>query len=63
MVVLTGHAYETTPNKPITAGKTHDPDEAVVEESRNLRTPEPASLGALAMGAPRLSTWRRKEHE
>ena len=38
---LTGYAYETIPNKPIVAGKTHG--EGVV-------TLEPASLGALAAG-------------
>ena len=36
---LTGYAYETVPNKPIIAGKTHGPD--VVE---------PATLGQLASG-------------
>jgi hypothetical protein len=38
---LTGYAYETIPNKPIIAGKTHGNDEA-----------QDASLGALAAGAP-----------
>jgi hypothetical protein len=35
--VLTGYAYETTPNKPIVAGKTHGKDDA--------------TLGRLALGA------------
>jgi hypothetical protein len=59
--VLTGYAYETIPNKSIIAGQTKGPDDAGVEESRNLSAPEPASLGALAMGAPGLSIWRRDE--
>jgi hypothetical protein len=58
---LTGYAYETIPGKPIIAGQTKSPDDAGVEESRNLPAPESASLGALAMGAPGLSIWRRKE--
>jgi hypothetical protein len=46
---LTGYAYETIPNKPIIAGKTHGKDVIALE---------PASLGALAAGAPGLHTWR-----
>jgi hypothetical protein len=61
---LTGYAYETIPNKPIIAGKTKGldgmsvggPDAAVTKP-----IPKPASLGALAMGAPGLSIWWRKE--
>ncbi len=45
MVLLTGYAYETIPNKPIIAGKTKGPD---------VITLEPGSLGALAAGASRL---------
>jgi len=41
--LLTGYAYETIPNKPIIAGKTHGTDVIVLN---------PASLGALAAGAP-----------
>jgi hypothetical protein len=62
--VLTGYAYETIPNRPIVTGKTEGTDEADVEESNatlTMPTPEPATLGALAMGAPGLSIWRRKE--
>ncbi len=47
--VLTGYAYETIPNKPILAGKTHGKD---------VITVEPASLGTLAAGANGLHTWR-----
>jgi hypothetical protein len=38
---LTGYAYETIPNRPIIAGRTHGKDDA-----------KDASLGALAAGAP-----------
>ena len=63
-VILTGYAYETVPDKPITTGRTNGPDDASVEESNaalTMPTPQPATLGALAMGAPGLSIWRRKE--
>jgi hypothetical protein len=61
---LTGYAYETVPNKPITAGKTKGLDEASIEEPNaalTMSTPEPATLARLAMGAPGLSIWRREE--
>jgi len=48
---LTGYAYETIPNKPIIAGKTHGKDVVTVQ---------PASLGALAAGANGLHRWRQK---
>ena len=44
--VLTGYAYETIPNKPIIAGKTHGKDEA--------------TLGHLATGASAIPAWRVK---
>jgi hypothetical protein len=62
--VLTGYAYETIPNKPIITGKTRGPEDAGVEESNTdltIPTPEPATLGLLAMGSPGLSVWRREE--
>ncbi len=40
--LLTGYAYETTPNKPIIAGKTKGPD---------VITVDPSSLGRLAQGS------------
>ncbi len=49
---LTGYAYETIPNKPIIAGKTHGKD---------VITLEPASLGHLARGASTIPAWRAKE--
>jgi hypothetical protein len=60
---LTGYAYETIPNKPIITGKTEGPDDddQPAPASRKTRTPEPAMLGMLALGAPGLSIWRREE--
>jgi hypothetical protein len=58
---LTGYAYETIPNKPIIAGATKGPDEAEPTASFSPHTPEPATLGMLASGAPRLAIWRREE--
>jgi hypothetical protein len=61
--VLTGYAYETTPNKPIIAGQTKGPDDSGVEQSNTTPAnpvPHPASLGALAMGASRLSIQPKK---
>jgi hypothetical protein len=61
--VLTGYAYETIPNKPIVTGRTKDADgnDEVPNASLTTPAPEPASLGALAMGAPGLSIWRREQ--
>ena len=59
---LTGYAYETIPNKPIIAGATKGPDEdQPAPTSFRSPTPKPATLGALALGAPGLSIWRREE--
>jgi hypothetical protein len=67
LATLTGYAYETVPNKPIIAGRTKGADESKVELPDAALTspipdqPQPASLGALAMGTPGLSIWRREE--
>jgi hypothetical protein len=58
---LTGYAYETIPGKPIIAGATNRPDDAEPTAAVSSHTSEPATLGALALGAPGLSIWRRKE--
>jgi hypothetical protein len=58
---LTGYAFETIPNKPIIAGATKGPDDIERTASFATPTPEPATLGALAMGAPGLLIWRREE--
>jgi hypothetical protein len=57
--VLTGYAYETIPGKAIVAGVTKGPDDA--EPDASISMPVPATLGALAMGAPGLLIWRREE--
>jgi hypothetical protein len=63
--VLTGYAYETIPGRAIIAGKTKGPDDgepiASLNEQIPKRIPEPATLGALALGAPGLAIWRREE--
>lgn len=60
---LTGYAYETVPNKTIITGKTKSPDDNNQPAPASLKThtPEPAMLGVLALGAPGLSIWKRKE--
>src|SRR5579863_7109476 len=61
---LTGYAYETIANKPITAGQTKGPANATVKETTaSLAGPsrEPLTLGVLALGARGLSIWRREE--
>jgi len=62
-LVLTGYAYETVPGKSIKAGQTKGPDDIVEGPDAALMAPtrEPATLGALATGAPGLSIWRREE--
>jgi len=50
---LTGYAYETIPNKPIVAGKTHGKD---------VITVQPASLGHLARGSSAIPAWRGTAH-
>jgi hypothetical protein len=67
IATLTGYAYETIPGKAIIAGATQGPDDTdkSMEQPNpaalTAPTPEPAMLGVLAMGAPGLSIWRRKE--
>jgi hypothetical protein len=57
---LTGYAYETIPGKAISAGATKGPH-GVEDAALNQPAPQPATLGALAKGAPGLSVWRRKQ--
>jgi hypothetical protein len=49
---LTGYAYETIPNRPIIAGKTHGLDVITVHD---------ATLGHLARGASAIPSWREKD--
>jgi hypothetical protein len=67
--LLTGYAYETIPGKSIKAGQTKEsPDNSTNENfapNASLtnpipNTPQPATLGLLATGAPGLSIWRRE---
>jgi hypothetical protein len=58
---LTGYAYETIPNKSIITGKTKGTNAAEAAASFNTQLPEPATLGMLALGAPRPAIWRREE--
>jgi hypothetical protein len=58
---LTGYAYETQPETPITAGKMSGPEDEEDKPQAQSTAPAPATLGALAMGAPALSIWRREE--
>lgn len=57
---LTGYAYETIPGEAIVAGATQGPEGAEPTDART-HAPEPATLGALALGAPGLAMWRRDE--
>jgi hypothetical protein len=57
---LTGYAYETIPNQPIIAGATKGTEEGP-DTALTMPTPDPATLGALALGAPGLSIWRREK--
>jgi hypothetical protein len=58
--ILTGYAFETVPGKAIIAGATQDADDPEPTASVTTPTPEPASLGMLALGAPGLSIWKRE---
>lgn len=60
---LTGYAYETVPGKAIIAGATKGPDDGAQPTPASIKThtPEPPTLGMLALGAPGLSIWRREE--
>jgi hypothetical protein len=64
---LTGYAYETIPGKGLVAGQTKGMDDSNIEQLDAALTapvpdsPQPPTLGTLAMGAPGLSIWRRKD--
>jgi hypothetical protein len=77
LAMVTGYAYEMIPNRPIIAGKTRgkmndmeaspdwlspdDPGPGASLTDPIPDTPQPASLGLLAMGSPAFSIWRRRE--
>ncbi len=61
--IISGYAYETTPNKPILAGESTDADEASLLAPTDLapQAAQPATLGHLALGATGLAGWRRED--
>jgi len=68
IAILNGYAFETIPGKSIRAGQTKEADDQVNKNlgpgaflTNPIAAPQPASLGALAKGAPGLSIQRRKE--
>jgi hypothetical protein len=60
---LTGYAYETIAGKGIIAGQTKGTDDVAEgpDAALTVPTPQPPSLGALALGAPGLSIWKREQ--
>jgi len=63
--LLTGYAYETIPNRPIVTGQTTDglSNEGAHFGAIRFPTPQPATLGILALGSPGLSIWRKEQRE
>ena len=57
---ITGYAYETVPNKKITAGAGASPA-SETKVSNQTQKPDAVSLGMLALGADGLPRWRREE--
>jgi hypothetical protein len=61
---ITGYAYETVPNKALTAGATDSPTALLSDpELDSQRVHEHASLAMLALGAPGLAAWRKRDEE
>jgi hypothetical protein len=65
-VLLSGYAYDTIPGKAIIAGQTKSTDDNAEQPDAVLSTPTPDApqlpmLGALALGVPGLSIWRRED--
>jgi hypothetical protein len=56
--ILTGYAYETIVNKPLTAGETGNDATRIESAPRGSAKLQPASLALLAGGSLGLSTWR-----
>ena len=64
LAVVTGFAYETTPDQPILAGQTSGPSHGKLNQPTNL-DPQPremATLVRLAQGASGLSAWRPRSY-
>jgi hypothetical protein len=68
---LTGYAYETIPGKAIKAGQTKEADALTNDDlgpgasltSPIPDTPQPSSLGMLALGAPGVPLWRGRKRK
>jgi hypothetical protein len=69
-ITLTGYAYETLAGKSIKAGQMKEAEDDPTNEDFSPNAfptspipddPHPATLGALALGAPGVSIWRGKE--
>ena len=60
---ITGYAYETNANQPILAGEKSGPVTNAAADAAQVLAPlkQPATLGALALGADGLSIWRRED--
>jgi hypothetical protein len=61
--LVTGYAYENTPNTPILAGQRSGANEvgSLVPDLNQAPLNTMRSLGLLAQGAPALAIWRREE--
>jgi hypothetical protein len=63
-MTLSGYAYETDPGTPIDAGHNHPGKRGIAKPLKLqpiIHPRQQTSLGALALGAPGLSIWRREE--
>lgn len=58
---ITGYAYETVPNKPISTGAMSGPTTIGSLLPAEDLSEQPASLGLLALGTRGLDAWRREE--
>ena len=60
--IVSGYAYETTPNVPVIAGESTPTDAAnSLDPELAPQAPQPGTLGHLALGAAGLAAWRREE--
>lgn len=64
--VLTGYAYETVANKPITTGRPSQSRKAelplgILPSGNPSPMPSAATLGSLSLGAPGLTIWRKED--
>ena len=62
-ITVTGYAYETVPNKPITTGNESGPikTSTLAPTDQLPLMPQPVSLGMLARGSDTFALWRREE--